>query len=228
MESKTQPDGSPRAIRPVVCLPTRNEIGCVAEMLVQIRDLGLAVFICDSGSTDGTREAASALGVSVYDREGPGKGYGIRKALQVAYEAGFTHLVLLDCDNTYPVSSIPDLLRHADTADCVMGIRPMRDISLVRRLVNYLHTGLINILFGASLKDINTGMRVLRVEKFRGILSANNFDIEAQMSSMALKRGLKLTEVPVSYHKRTGKSKIGARDFFEIIFRILRERFRRD
>lgn len=209
-----------------VALPTKNEAESIQEMIEQLRAIGLEdIFVVDEHSSDGTASVAQKNGVPVFQRDGLGKGWGVRKAIQVAAEEGCEVLVIIDCDTTYPVAEIPHLLQRLATCDMVVGRRNFRSISLSRRLVNYLHTWSVNLLYGARLGDINSGLRALRVAPFRGLLDAPGFDIEAQITVRALKRGLRLREVPISYRKRRGSSKIRPQDTFVILFRILKERF---
>lgn len=213
------------AMKTVVCLPTYNEEESLQEMIEQIRQTGLDLFVVDDHSTDRTPEIAKRNGVPLYLRDGAGKGWGVRKAVQVAKEGGFDNLVLIDCDCTYPPRFIPQLLRHLPECDMVVGQRPIRAIPRLNRIPNRFFTGLVNLLFFASLKDVNSGMRVFKVAKMPA-LDAEKFDIEAQMTIRAIKSGLKIREVPIDYFERKGKTKVRLKDGLIILFGILKERFR--
>ena len=69
-------------------------------------------------------------------------------------------------------------------------------------------------------------MRLLKVNKFYGLLDAEGFDLEAQISIRALKKDYKIKEVPINFMERHGgKSKIKISDGFLILSRIIKERF---
>jgi len=208
----------------VVCLPTRNESQSVQYMIDKIKSLGYDLFISDSNSNDGTIEIAKKNKVPVYQRDGPGKGFGIRKALQIAKEKGYDVLVLIDCDKTYPVEYIPIMLRYMPKYDMVVGARGLEEIKPFHRLPNKAHTIAINLLFGGRLKDINSGLRAFKVNKFKRFRS-KGFDIEAEITVKALKNKLKIKEIPIKYQKRVGHSKIRIKDGFLILSRIIKERF---
>ena len=210
-----------------VCLPTRNEIASIGLMIKKIKALGYNLFIVDEESTDGTREVARKNGVPVYDREGSGKGWGVKKAMEVARKKGYDVLVLIDCDNTYPVNDIPKLLRHIPEYDMVIGTRDMDNVRPLHRLPNIVHTMAVNILFFARLNDINSGLRAFKVKPLMGTIDAPGFDIEAQITVNSIKRGMKILEIPIHYEKRLGDSKIRAMDGLLILKRIFLERFRR-
>lgn len=211
-------------MKTLVCLPTRNERESVAAMIERIRALGYDLILSDERSEDGTIAIAEGLGVAVHQRDGSGKGFGVRKALDVAADGGYDVLVLIDCDLTYPVERIPDLLAAMETADMVVGCRDFRKIAWSHRLVNYLHTGMINWLFGANLRDINSGLRALRVPAFHGQIDAQSFDVEAQMTVRALRARVRIKELPVDYRERGGRSKIRAWHTWTICRTIMAER----
>jgi len=213
-------------MKTLVCLPTFNEIESIDIMIDRIKRLGLDVGLCDQSSTDGTIERAREKNIPVYPREGFGKGWGVRKALEIARDKGYDVLVMIDCDCTYLPEDIPELLKFAGDYDMVVGKRDMKDIVFSHRFVNMVHTGMINLLFGARLCDINSGVRTLKVNKFAGILTSKGFDIEAEISAKAAKGKFRIKEVPVSYKKRIGDSKIRAFDTLVIIKRILQEKFK--
>lgn len=216
-------------MKAVVCLPTRNEKDSIQAMIGQIKALKLPLFISDENSTDGTIAIAERNKVRVFQRDGSGKGFGMRKAVEVARKLGYDVLVTIDCDCTYPSERIPDLLKKIDEgAGMVIGVRSMRNIRKRHRLPNLAHTWAINILFfrlfGNRLHDINSGMRAFRLDRIRPFRS-KGFDIEAEITIRAIKDGLKVAEIPVSYEKRVGESKIRIKDGFTILWRIVKERF---
>ena len=216
-------------MKAVVCLPTRNEKDSVQTMIDSIRKLKLPLFISDENSTDGTIAIAGKNKVQVYQRDGSGKGFGMRKAVEVARKLGFDVLVTIDCDCTYPTERIPELLKLIDSgAGMAIGVRNMKNIRPLHRLPNMVHTWAINILyfrwFGNSLHDINSGMRAFRLDRIKPFRS-RGFDVEAEITIRAIKDGLKIREIPVEYEKRVGESKIRIKDGVTILMRIIKERF---
>lgn len=216
-------------MKAVVCLPTRNEKDSIQVMIDSIKKLRLHLFISDENSTDGTIAVAEKNKVRVFQRDGKGKGYGMRKAVEVAKKLGYDVLVTIDCDCTYPAGKIPDLLRVIeDGAGMVIGVRNMKNIRPLHRLPNMIHTLAINLLFfrifGNWLHDINSGMRAFRLDKIRPFRS-KGFDVEAEITVRAIKDGLEIKEIPVEYEKRVGESKIRIKDGFTILMRIIKERF---
>ncbi|MEM3127273.1 MAG: glycosyltransferase family 2 protein [Candidatus Woesearchaeota archaeon] len=211
-------------VKAVVCLPTYNEKESISEMIKRMKKLKIPFFLSDQGSKDGTREIAKKNKVEVYDRGGYGKGWGVRKAVEVAKQKKYDVVVLIDCDCSYPPEYIPQLLKLMPRYDMVMGVRNFKDIGFLHRLGNFVHTGLINLLYNARLKDINTGLRAFKIKKLQD-LGAEGFDIEAEITCKALKRGFKIKEIPIHYHVRKGESKIRLKDGWIILKRIIKEFF---
>ena len=214
-------------LKTCVVLPTYNEEESIAQMINAIRKLNLPLFVMDEHSRDKTEEIAKSLGVEVYQREGSGKGAGLISAINLAGQKGFDIIVIIDCDSSYPVEDIPKLLEYIPEYDMVIGSRNLNDVEFSHRIGNIIHTQAINILFNSRLKDINSGMRAIKVKRMSGLLNANGFDIEAQITIKAIKNKFKIKEIPIKYKERLGQSKIRIKDGFLILSRIIKERLSR-
>jgi hypothetical protein len=84
-------------------------------------------------------------------------------------------------------------------------------------------------LFGASLTDMETCYKVMRVDVARSLeLSADRFDIEPQITARLLRRGHRIHERPIRFEPRSraqGK-KIGWRDGVHALRVLVGERLR--
>jgi len=214
--------------RVLIALPTYNEEEAIELMLERIIKLQILVIVVDAGSTDKTVALAQKWNVPVYDRKEYGRGYGcgILKAIDIASKENYEWLLVLDSDMTYPPEEIPRLIELSKDFDMVIGTRPMNDISFWRRLANNIHTQFASVLFGKEILDINSGMRMIRINKFKGHLSERNMGMIPQISSFAMRNNLRIQEVPIKYEKRIGNSKSDIIDGIVILWCILRERFR--
>ncbi len=212
----------------VIALPTKNEELSIRDMIQRIRENGFELFVIDSHSSDDTCRIAAELNVPVYQRDEYGEGYGcgIQKALDIADQAGFEFLGIIDCDSTYSPENLIRLAEHIPEADLVVGARPMLKIDFWHRIANLIHIYFARILFRRKVMDINSGMRLLRIDLFKGNLSARHMGMVAQMTSFALRNKLKFEEVPIDYGERRGESKIFMWDGLFILYRIFSERFK--
>src|SRR3989338_6009616 len=210
-----------------VALVAKNEEESIAYMIDKLRKTGYDdIYVVDEHSKDKTKEIAEDLGVKVYQREGKGFGCGIKSALKIAAAKGCDYMIRLDCDGSYPPEELPKLVKYAGGYDLIAGIRNIKSVKWLHRLPNRFHTILTNLLFNGKLKDVNSGMKLINVKKFNNILEADGFDLEAELSIKALKRGYPIKEVQIDFKERYGgKSKIRINDGFLILWRIIKERF---
>lgn len=210
-----------------VALVAKNEEASIAYMIDKLRKKGYNdIYVVDEQSKDKTKKIAESLGITVYQREGKGFGCGIKSALKIAAARGYDYMIRLDCDGSYPPDELPKLVEYVEQYDLIAGIRDIKKVKLLHRLPNRFHTILTNLLFNGKLKDINSGMKLINVKKFNGILKADGFDLEAELSIKALKRMYSIKEVPINFKDRYGgESKIRISDGFLILWRIIKERF---
>jgi len=209
-----------------VALTTKNEEESIEYMINEIRKVGLNdIYVVDEHSDDKTEEIAKRMGVPVFQRKGSGKGFGVQMAIDIAIKNKTDILVLPDCDCTYPPKHIPDLLKYFPKYDMVVGKRDFKRVKPLHRLPNIFHTMSINLLYGGRLKDINSGMRAIKVGRFANTIDAKGFDVESQITIKALKKKMKIKEIPIDYQARRGDSKIRIKDGILIEWRIIKELF---
>jgi hypothetical protein len=95
-------------------------------------------------------------------------------------------------------------------------------------LGNKLLTGVTNLLYNATLTDMETCYKAMRAEFIQGVrLRSNTFDIEPEITAKLLKRHARLYEVPIHYYGRDfseGK-KIHWYDGFRAIWTLVKYRF---
>ncbi|WP_298665941.1 glycosyltransferase family 2 protein, partial [uncultured Methanofollis sp.] len=177
-------------------------------------DLGIEgeIVIADS-SHDRTPEIAASLGAVVVRPEKMGYGN--------AYLAGFarargTYVVIGDADNTYDFLEIPKLLAPLDAgADMVLGSRlhgtilPGAMPALHRYIGNPLLTWLLNRVFHTHISDAHTGFRAIRRDALECLhLKTGGMEFASEMIIEAALAGLRIEEVPITYHPRLTPSKL--------------------
>ena len=195
-------------MRRTACLiPTLNEGPTVGEVIRKARRLVDKVIVVDGHSDDETPEMAKIHGAEVLVQEGSGKGMAIRTAFQTVEE---DILVIIDGDSTYDASEINSLVQPImrDEADMVVGSRfmgKMEDgaMNSFHRLGNNGFNALINLLTGSHITDSQSGFRAIKGAWARSLnLVSMGFEIETEITMKALRQGLRITEIPISYKKR--------------------------
>jgi hypothetical protein len=94
---------------------------------------------------------------------------------------------------------------------------------------NRFLTGVTNVLYRASLTDMETCYKIMRTDVARSLgLEANRFDIEPQITARLLRAGHHVTELPVRFEARTRRQgkKMRWRDGFKALNVLVAERFR--
>lgn len=198
-------------------IPALNEEKAVGLVVSEVpARLGARVVVVDNASEDATAAAAIRAGAEVV-REAR-RGYG-RACL-----AGIAHLrrtgppevvVFLDADRSDHPREMVRLVAPvlAGKADLVIGSRvlgrPDRGALLPQaRWGNALATLLIRMRWGVRFTDLGP-FRAMRWEALDRLeMSETNFGWTAQMQVRAARFGLRCEEVPVSYRRRLGRSKI--------------------
>ena len=224
-----------------IIVPVYNEVATSRAVLDRLLAVDLPlpreIIVVDDGSTDGTAQVLdAAVGeqlplVVFHAARNGGKGSAIRLGLQ---HARGSIIAIQDADLELDPQQLADLvepiLRRA--ADVVYGSRFLRGRAgapLVTFVANRVLTGMTNLLFGASLTDMETCYKVMRVDVARSLeLNADRFDIEPQITARLLRRGHRIHERPVRFEPRSraqGK-KIGWRDGVHALRVLVGERVR--
>jgi hypothetical protein len=83
------------------------------------------------------------------------------------------------------------------------------------------------MLFTGRLTDVATASKLVRADVVELLqLEGNHFDLDFELPAKILMAGYRIEEIPITYRPRTyeeGK-KIGARDFVEAVWTMLRAR----
>ncbi len=210
-----------------VVIPALNEeesLPLVLGDLAPLRDEGIVrrVVVADNGSTDATARVAREGGATVV--EAPRRGYGSACLAGLAWlrESGLSRetgppeiVVFLDADYSDHPDELPRVIApiKAGDADVVIGSRVLgrREPGALlpqARAGNVVACVLIRLLYRHRYTDLGP-FRAIRWDALEEIgMEDPNFGWTAEMQVKALRHGLAVTEVPVSYRKRVGVSKI--------------------
>jgi len=200
-------------VRISVVIPTYNEAQSIGRVLADIPAMVQEVLVVDSDSSDGTAAIAQTMGATVL-RE-PRRGYGRACLTGLAAVNAPDVVVFLDGDYSDRPAEMPILLDplRAGSADMVIGSRLARERTpgaLPWHAVfgNRLAASLITSFSGVHLTDLGP-FRAVRYDALIGLgLQESTYGWPVEMIVKGARRGLRIVEVPVSYHARLGTSKI--------------------
>ncbi len=223
-----------------IIIPVYNEINTLDIILEKVENASFCglekeIILIDDMSTDGTREHLKELEEKYkvfYHDFNQGKGAAIR--------TGMSHItgdimVIQDADLEYDPVDYEELIKLIidNKADVVYGSRltgakPSRSFMFTHLLGNKLLTLTTNILYGATLTDMETCYKAFRTSFLKGIqIKSDRFDFEPEITAKVLKRKARLYELPISYYGREyseGK-KITWKDGIHAIIALIRFRF---
>ena len=141
------------------------------------------------------------------------QGYGA--AIKEAWRRSDADLLgFLDADGTCDPRFFSELCRTilAVNADVALGCRMTRDSKMpaVRRLGNFVFASMLRVLSSERVRDTASGMRVVRRESlFKLLPLPDGLHFTPAMSARALaSRHVKMVEIDMPYHERTGTSKL--------------------
>ncbi len=199
-----------------VVIPALNEEEALPQVLEEIPwEQIRRVVVADNGSTDRTPEVAKAGGAYVV-RE-PERGYGAAclRALEELERDPPDLVVFLDGDHSdHPeeLSLLTDPVLRGE-ADLVIGSRARGQreggaLTPQQILGNALACRLLHWIYGARYTDLGP-FRAIRWEALERLnMSDRGYGWTLEMQIKAAREGLRHHEVPVSYRRRIGKSKI--------------------
>lgn len=193
-----------------VTMITMNEEGAIAKVVADIQRTApeAEILVVDS-SRDRTPEIAESLGCRVI-RQFPPKGYGpaMDRALR---EASGDVVLTLDCDDTYPVESIPAFLKLIDEGyDLVDGSRVWRRpkaMPFANYLANRLFALTAKVLCGSLNTDLHSGMRAYRKTMLDQLSwDPNGPALPVDLVLLPQRLGFKVVELPIDYRERIGQT----------------------
>lgn len=202
-----------------VVMPCLNEeesvAQCVREAFEGIAALGLRgeVVVVDNGSTDRSAELAAAAGARVVREPRPGYGSALLRGFA---EARGRYLVMGDCDGTYDFKALAPFIEPLENG-CEMVVGNRLTDMLAPGAMPWAHriigtpliSRILRIFTGAKIRDSQCGLRSIRSDAYRRLgLRSPGMEFASEMILRAMRKGLTITEVPISYNVRTGESKL--------------------
>ena len=197
------------------------------------------VVVVDNNSRDGTAAEAQKTRARLVRESAQGYGHALRRGIR---EATGDIVILAEPDGTFVGRDVLKLLAYSEEFDMVCGTRTTRELIWAQanmgwflRIGNWTVAKMIQLLYGGpSLSDCGCTLRLTHrsaLNRIQDDLTVGGSHFLPEMVIAALKRGLKIIEIPVNYRGRIGESKITGnlqgtlRTGFRMIGLIVRHRF---
>lgn len=201
-----------------VVIPAFNEENSINRVLQDIpADLVREVIVCNNASTDQTAEVAKANGATLVHQ--PIRGYGNACLKGMEYIAKNPTppdiVVFLDADYSDYPEEMHQLIAPIvnDKMDLVIGSRALGEMeagSMTPQQIfgNWLATNLIRFFYQYEFTDLGP-FRAMRYDRLLAIdMQDKTYGWTVEMQVKAAKMKMKCIEIPVTYRKRIGFSKV--------------------
>ena len=220
-----------------VVIPVFNEQEAIQNVLSDIpRRLDADVVVVDNGSTDRTVDLARQMGARIVHERRRGYGWACLAGIDALETPDI--VVFLDGDYSDHPDEMTLLVEPIveGRADLVIGSRTLgtREAGALlpqAQFGNWLATWLIRRLFGANFTDLGP----FRALTYPGLVKLDmqdkTFGWTVEMQVKAARMDFRFVEVPVSYRRRIGVSKITGtiggtiRAGWKILYTIFKYRF---
>jgi glycosyltransferase involved in cell wall biosynthesis len=226
-----------------VVIPAYNEEATIAEV---VRDFLSSpavdeVVVVDNNCRDRTAEVARAAGARVVAESRPGYGSALRRGLD---EARGDVLVLVEADGSFKAHDLPKFLAYLADAGMVIGTRTTRQLvhqganmRSILRWGNVTVAKMMELMWYVSneprLTDVGCTYRALWREHWltlREGLRETGPAFSPEMMAEALRKRIRLIEIPVHYYARLGGESKHSASYWKIsrtALKMLRAIFRK-
>jgi len=202
-----------------VIIPAYNEEKAIANVVKDIpTNIGIEkIIVVNNASTDNTAKVAKKNGATVFDQPNAGYGNACLKGIEYLKQQKIAPEIVVFIDGDYSdhpqemVQLIKPILE--DNVDLVIGSRNLGNrekgaMTPQQIFGNWLATNLIRLFYGYTFTDLGP----FRAIKWKKLMLLNmqdkTYGWTCEMQVKAAKLKLTCKEIPVSYRKRIGISKI--------------------
>lgn len=230
------------ALKPLIILPTYNEIDNLRPLVEQILSRGpYHTLVVDDNSPDGTGDLADKLAEEYQGRvfvmhrtakEGLGRAY--TAGFKWGLERGYDVLFEMDADFSHNPAHLSQFMREIERgADLVLGSRNIkgggtRNWSLLREFISKGGSLYARVILFSPYHDLTSGFKAFRREVLQALdldrIESNGYSFQIEVTHRAHQMGFKIRETPIIFEDRkVGTSKMHGRIVLEamaVVWRI--------
>jgi glycosyltransferase involved in cell wall biosynthesis len=202
----------------VVLIPAYNEENSVGKVISELpKKIIDEVVVINNNSNDNTVVNAKKAGATVLNEINQGYGFACLKGISYLNELVVKPdiVVFLDADYSDYPEEVPKLIEPIvyDNFDMVIGSRASgnrekNSMTPQQIFGNWLATKLLKLLYNVKYTDLGP-FRAIKYTKLIDLkMNDTTYGWTVEMQVKASKKNYKVCEVPVTYRKRIGHSKI--------------------
>lgn len=203
-----------------VVIPAHNEETNLKNMITILTKnfdhLINEIVVVNDCSTDNTGNILNKLVlenkriIAIHRKNNPGVGNAIREGLR-AISKKSDYVLMLDCDFTQNLENIRNIIKHATTADGIIGSRYLKKGSLInypflKKIANRSFHILTRLILRIPHADLTNNFKLYKISIIKDILpflESTGFSINAETGIYPILLGYKLKEIPVTWIGRT-------------------------
>lgn len=198
--------------------PAKNEEENIRAAINDFRKLDIfdEIIVVDNNCTDKTAHIARKMGATVVKESKSGYGYAIRRGLKTAKSE---LIILCEPDGTFEAKDCLRLMKFSDKFDMITGTRTNQkyikkgaNMNHLLRFGNISLAKILQLLFlTGSLSDCGCTFRLInkqQLDKFINKFTVGKSYFLPEFVILNKLNGGTIYEIPVSYRKRIGVSKI--------------------
>jgi len=201
-----------------VIIPAYNEQCSVGKVIEDIpEEFVREIIVVNNNSSDETSKNAMKAGATVFNESQQGYGYACLKGIAYCEKKSQKPdiIVFLDADYSDHPEELSEVVKPIidNGFDMVIGSRALgkkESGSMTPQQIfgNWLATRLMRIFYGVRYSDLGP-FRAIKFDKLLELkMEDKTYGWTIEMQIKAAKLGMKTMEVPVTYRKRIGKSKV--------------------
>ena len=212
-----------------VLIPCYNEETTIYDVVSKFKKAlpEAEIYVYDNCSTDNTADEARRAGAIVKYEKKRGKGNVVKSMFK---DIDTDIYITVDGDMTYNIDDAPKMIKliedkHLDMVVAARKKASAKSYPACHEFGNKIYNIIMKILFGGNFTDIFSGFRAFSkdfVKSFK--VSAEGFDIEAEMTIYSLVTNKRCAEIASEYYSRPAgsHSKLSTiKDGFKVLLKIL-------
>jgi hypothetical protein len=208
-------------LKPImIVIPAFNEAENLRYLLpkipIKIKDTAVGVLVVDDGSDDESGQIVKEHNQFVVPNPiNRGGGAALRLGYDILKNSDVSVCVTMDADGQHRPEDIEELVAPIinDEYDVVIGSRVLgtrEKDDPIRILGVHVFSAIISSLLGKKITDPSSGFRAFKLDKIKDINLYEDQYHTSELIIEAVKKGLRVKEVPITILKRKfGKSKKG-------------------
>lgn len=200
-----------------VIIPAFNESQSIGKVISDIPEIVTEIIVVDNASTDNTGDLANEKGATVLRENRKGYGYSCLRGLDYIRKRARNEDIIVFLDGDYSdfpgeigmlIDPIISYGYDMVIGSRVLGQRQQGSMLFQQIAGNWLATNLIRFFYKVHFTDLGP-FRAITWDALQRInMKDKTFGWTVEMQVKAAKLNLKFTEIPVSYRKRIGVSKV--------------------